>query len=661
MRSTFPAGWLLSTARRHRRLAIVSLALGLLAALACGVALARPWSAHIEVGGLLDGPFLRGFHAHEHDGEVNFRWSDVSSAVVLPGAGVAAVQLRVHSQADGKQLTIDDGGGATTLRLRPGWQTLWLAPRASQGSGDVRVAIATTPATSGADPRQLGVVLDWIDLGGQSAPAGQAALLGTIVALVVALAGWALGRAWAGVVAGAALGIGGLAALTWDGGAYRLLLTSYTGRLALTLALALALGAAVERGLARIAREPADGGGAWRHRLAAVVALVFLARLAGMAYPLAFISDIRFHLYRSELIRDGRLLELLLPNSSLTPMQWQSDITIPYSPLYYMLLAPAMWLPGSGPALAMMAFSSLVDALAALLAAALVILGGGGRRAALAAATLMGFLPFGLLVSVSWGLFPTLLGQCLALLAIVTWLWARPRLSRRRELWLVAAAMTLAYISYPTALLFLGVAWLALLALLALQRDASLRPTLLAGLIAAGASLALYYGWHIPALVSRTFPAVLGALAGEGDLHGGGRSLPPIGQIMWAPLWGQYGPLALGMAGGGALLLAGRLWRGRHALAPDCDDARRRMLATVLLAWCAAYPPFALADAYVPLVAKHVLHLLPAIAVLGGLLLEDLGRRRSGIALAGAAVALICWQGLALEVHQIIYAYVQLR
>ena len=439
MRSTFPAGWLLSTARRHRRLAIVSLALGLLAALACGVALARPWSAHIEVGGLLDGPFLRGFHAHEHDGEVNFRWSDVSSAVVLPGAGAAAVQLRVHSQADGKQLTIDDGGGATTLRLRPGWQTLWLAPRASQGSGDVRVAIATTPATSGADPRQLGVVLDWIDLGGQSAPAGQAALLGTIVALVVALAGWALGRAWAGVVAGAALGIGGLAALTWDGGAYRLLLTCYTGRLALTLALALALGAAVERGLA-----PADGGGAWRHRLAAVVALVFLARLAGMAYPLAFISDIRFHLYRSELIRDGRLLELLLPNSSLTPMQWQSDITIPYSPLYYMLLAPAMWLPGSGPALAMMAFSSLVDALAALLAAALVILGGGGRRGALAAATLMGFLPFGLLVSVSWGLFPTLLGQCLALLAIVTWLWARPRLSRRRELWLVAAAMTLA-------------------------------------------------------------------------------------------------------------------------------------------------------------------------------------------------------------------------
>jgi hypothetical protein len=56
-----------------------------------------------------------------------------------------------------------------------------------------------------------------------------------------------------------------------------------------------------------------------------------------------------------------------------------------------------------------------------------------------------------------------------------------------------------------------------------------------------------------------------------------------------------------------------------------------------------------------------VLHLLPLLALLGGLLLGRLAQNRAGLLLAGAVLALVCWQGVLLELDLIVYAFPQLK
>jgi hypothetical protein len=334
-------------------------------------------------------------------------------------------------------------------------------------------------------------------------------------------------------------------------------------------------------------------------------------------------------------------------------VQWELDVTIPRSPFYYILTVPVTFLPGHyGDELGMMAFSSAVDALAAVLAAILALYAGGGGRAAVMAALLVAVLPFGLLVIVSWGIFPTLLAQCLSLLALVVWLNLRPRLHERRVMLLLAAVLALAFLSYPTALAFLGATLALLLALLALRRDAATLPTLNAVLLALVVVGVLYYGWHIPALLTSTLPTLAGEAAGTGDANEITVTLQRTIDALWLQLADKFGALVLLLAAGGALalLLAG----------PHSDRAAYTRLC--LLAWGVSYVPFALIDEYVvTLILKQLVHLLPLLAILGGVLLGRLARRRWGRVVAGAILALVMWQGILLELDVILNAFTQLK
>jgi hypothetical protein len=115
----------------------------------------------------------------------------------------------------------------------------------------------------------------------------------------------------------------------------------------------------------------------------------------------------------------------------------------------------------------------------------------------------------------------------------------------------------------------------------------------------------------------------------------------------------KYGWLVLALAGGGALLLA----------ATRAPNEQARYARLVLLAWGLAFVPLALADAYiVTFILKHLLHILPLLALLGGLLLGGLTRRRAaGRVVALVVLALVLWQGLVLEVDVIINAFAQLK
>jgi hypothetical protein len=149
-------------------------------------------------------------------------------------------------------------------------------------------------------------------------------------------------------------------------------------------------------------------------------------------------------------------------------------------------------------------------------------------------------------------------------------------------------------------------------------------------------------------MVGETLPTLLGGATtgGTDDI-----TLQRTLDALWLQLADKYGALVLLLAAGGALLLAfGRL----------SEQARAARL--VLLAWGLAYVPLALADEYiVTFILKHVLHLLPLLALLGGLLLGRLAQNRAGLLLAGAVLALVCWQGVLLELDLIVYAFPQLK
>jgi hypothetical protein len=612
-----------------------AIALGVIISLTATFAPSTPWTATIDVGGPRDAPYLRGFYPREDNVDQTFRWSQGEATIMLPGVGAAPVELRLLGKAPGEVVRIDTGAGQSELTMRGAWQKVQLLPRPALWSGDLQVRITAPTLSIGDDPRKLGIVLDRIQLRGAGAtPFGLSFGLGFAAMLAALLVGRYTQRTWLGGLVGAALGLCCVALLA-SGNDARLLLASYTGRLALTLTLGGAICFGVERGLTALAQRNVINLRSAAVRWITAAALVaFLLRFGAMAYPTTVPIDLQFSLARATMVRDGQFLSLFLPNPSLTPTQWEVDGPIPRSPLYYLVTAPLTYLSGDGAALALMAFSSALDALAVVLIAMLVLRAGAGGRAAAMAGLLAGTLPLGLMTAVAWGVFPTLLAQFLALLALVVWLFLRPRLRERWALLACAGAFALAYLAYPTALMFLGLTWLFLIALLAVLRDPAVKSTFIAGLLAAAAAMILFYGWHIPALFTRTLPAMFGP---SGESSGGGSTIT-IGE-MWTtiqhPLVVHHGSLALTLAGAGMALLLTR--RNSH-----------RTRASVLVgAWLLAYIPLALANGFVvTLILKHLLYMLPVTAMLGGLLLGKFAQRPAGRFLAAALLAFVFWQGL---------------
>lgn len=635
---------------------ISALGTGLLATLVIALVLLPSWYTRIDVGGLFDSPYLKNFHKTEYSSEheVSFRWSRPEAALILPGVGkLSSLELRLHSNTTGLPLRLYDGNREISFEVRNGWQHVLLLPEHTVWSGDVTIHMAIPAQVSPDDPRERGIVLDTITLHGQEGTflLGPAILFGLCIAMVTILMIWLSQRVWAGILVGILLISIVVTALSVQQGNYRLFITNFSERLLLVLVCANLLAVGLASLLARLAEQGIVSlSVSGRRALVSAALIAFVIRFGAMAYPLTYISDIWPIMNRAQMVRDGELMTLFFPNRALTPFQWDMDVTIPRSPFYYIITSPLTLLPGHGSYLAMMAFSSAVDALAVVLVAVLVLHTGGSGRAAALAALLAGIVPLGLQLVASWGIFPTLLAQCLVLLVAVLWLFLRPQLHQFQTGVIWTVVLTLAYLAYPTALVFFGISWLCLLMLLILRRDSSTVPTLLAGMAAASLAMIFFYGWHIPAFVSETLPEIAGKLQG-GSLMGDTPSIFEIVDSLWVPLYATYGLLLLGLALGGVLLVIS-----------STLHTQTIYTSILLLAWCAAYPPLALVDRYIAtLILKHILYVLPILAIFGGLFLGKLVQRRWGNAVAGALLGLIFWETLLLGFEIIVYAYPQLK
>jgi hypothetical protein len=644
----------------NKNVIMPALCAAILATIFAAFGLARPWTGTIDVGNTSqDYPYIRKFHTWEYSNFylVRFRWSSPSASLVLPGAGrLVPIVMRVYSDQKTQHIRLENGDGSPfDFALRQGWQRVQFLPQPNRWNGNVDIHFTTPTQISASDGRKRGVAFDWIRLHGQqqSPHPAQAIFIGLSIGLATLLAGWSTRRLWVSIVTAGTLIAASMLILMLKHGAWRLMLTAYTGRLVLVLASAVLLVHLLGRFVnhpslqKNIALLPATA-----HALVGTSLVAFVVRFGLMTYPLNYIIDIKYHFGRAVMVRAGKFLDLFLPNPMVTPVQWDPALIVPYAPLYYILNAPLTYLPGNSGVLAMMAFSSAVDALSVLFVGILVLLAGGSRRAAVIATLLAGTMSFGLLMVASWGHLPTLLGQCLMLFTMILWLRLRQRLNERQVRLALLSVMTLAYLSYTLVPMFLGITWSIFLLILLLRRDPTMMPLMRVGLLAALLAILLFYGWHISPLVSKTLPAMMGKVAPTTS-NTPGLSFWSIVVLLWHPLQTQFHAIILSAAACGALLMDGR--RVRHSQS-------KADIRSLFIAWAATYPFIAFASMHMMTFNwKDVLYMLPLVSIFAGLFLGKLAHRRWGGIIAVAIILFVFWDGMAFMAHQIVHAYTELK
>lgn len=632
--------------------ALLTLVIGML------LAYRQPMEIVIQVGRSTSWPFVEGFFAAEKDDArgLRWRWSEAAATIGAPYAGrVSSLTLRFNGEQNGPPLTVQAAGGPPlVLPSRVGWQTLALPITDGRlhweriASPLIRLE-TTARQRSVEDTRPLGVAVAEARLQvlpGPPPPALVALLLATLVLSMGLLAVLRVPLPW---LFGCLIAV--LLSLLLASPFWRLYLTAYAGRLVWVLLLAGGLYGGLRWGLPRLWQVLGVRVSLPTTRLLiGLVLLHFVLRFGALSYPLTYSSDLYGHVKRANIAASGQLLRLFLPEPERAPVQWGVSVAVPYSPFYYYVGGLLVRLfPFFPPILVIDAFSALVEAATPLLLAILLLCYGLGARAAVWTTALYGLVPFGYLATVGWALFPTMLGQSLALGALAlaaTWFPERP--SRRVLRWQIVL-LTLAFVAYLTALTFLAQAWVVLLLISMFWYRQAVRPLLITGLAAGLGALILYYGWQAPALIGQALPALEAKAGGEGVGMARGMIGPlAFGEFLWERLekwfpWLLTLPALLGLA-----LLTVR--------------PRRRVLLALVVAWCSIYPPFMLLDRFLPLLDKPQFHMLPALALLAGIGAAGLARRGRVARLVPLSLALLLgWQLYGLIVQVVIWNYGNLK
>lgn len=610
--------------RRQRDLAAAG-ALLLLALLAGLLAYQAAPTSRLDIGTTYAEPYLSRFYAPETNDQFDYAFSTDGSEIRLPGMGRGAHRLRLRASGyrgpgvAPPALTLHSGGrpiGSVALRERPAVYHL-LAPSAD---GDLTLRWnSSTFSPSRDDPRKLGVAADWLELTPLDRGAAPGQLL--ILALLAPLAYALLRRLAVGPLPAAALAAGAALALAGLLAFERLWWANYTPRLLGLLAgLHLALWP-LQRLTGWLLRQ---GGAALSARnsvrLWRIMLLAALVKIGGVVHPQIIVFDQRWHVPRTMMVLDGRVVELLVP-SRVTLLGGTVGLEgghFPYSPLWYLITAPFGWL-GLDLGIASNTLNAALDVSRSLLIAYIALRLFSSQRAALWAAGLYHLLgmPYYLL---SWGNWPTQLGLWGGLVLIAAAVSTFERPADRRRLALLTAAGLLAILSYTvlgivscTAIGTLAILeWLRRRDPLAPQRGrALLGALLLAELLA----FALYHIWYVPTLLAQTLPAITQAMTAEQrELNG----LPKPNLLGDLQVNGNYALnhltwLVLGLLPPGALLA----WRR--------TGASGRML---LLAWLITLVVFSLFSwAVADMIFKHIFFTLPLVAMLGGLVLAALWSR----------------------------------
>jgi hypothetical protein len=333
--------------------------------------------------------------------------------------------------------------------------------------------------------------------------------------------------------------------------------------------------------------------------------------------------------------------------------QWGLQVSLPYSPLFYLFAAPlSLFWPDYHNVNLLVAVNDLASWLEATqlfllyLIVRLACRSAGSGWAGILAGALFGFYPLSFLLFSDGG-YNSIFSAWLSLLFVallVDWLRLRET-GGNPSRWLVAwliLTLAAALLAHTSTLLLLG-CLVALFTLLLLLRRYT-RPTGkrvgLIGLAGMGLALVLYYGWYVPGLLIKTLPTILGKLESGGVGQESVKLGGPLLSGFWPQLWEhfRFWPF-LGLLGFLLLELkfkrtetdAGEVTRPPALERPEPKRSPFDSPVNLLWwSWLLAFLVFSLLDLRVNLLQKHMLFVAPLFCLGTGLALTQLWELAKG-------------------------------
>jgi hypothetical protein len=600
------------------------LALVLLAAAAL---LLPPVAAHHARPAVLNlGPndfdYVTGFREDwERDRLTRFHWTTPHATVRLPilapGEGHRlTMRVRRHLlepatvtvRAEDRIVSVFD----IQADPRVAYRTIAVDLPSLEGRGPFRVTIDSTSA----DPRPLGLAIDWLQLERVGTAARFDLLRGTRLAiLLLVVVAFVAPRVAGATTRAAALHGFALTSLLAAGCAWDILAAERIAREGCAVYLAVAVVAALVARwrLSRSALEIADS------RIAGALTIIVLAalalRLAILLHPQFYYPDVRVHaLFAWQLARRGLIgfLRTFTENQYRYSLGLQMEnghwYAFPYPPAFYLLCWPLVALARMRPEVAVSVLAAAVNSLEAFLVFGIARRLRAPAWTAVAAAGAAALLPL-FLARLSLAYFPALVGHAVDAVVIL-YLIARLReLDRPRVVLTLGALIALALLTYTQSLLNFAVLMpLFLVVLLARDHAAETRRRA-AGLVVAGAlgavlSLVVFYGRYVPTFIDMqrgvpmpeerillekpSTPVPAEELAPqEPDDPFAGPTVDPwrgVRKAAWR-LYVFYGVFALAVVAGLVLV-----WRAQTSWP----------YAAFVLAWSATYPALNLLSAGLP-------------------------------------------------------------
>ncbi len=600
-----------------------------------------PVSYSVDVGSGRDTPFIEGFNAPlfplPGGSPGNYRTTSAHAYVIVPGVGSDnSFKVTLRMAADGGPALKGDtrinanGREVGRVRLGNGWQDV-VVTATSGPSGvfnaanlDLEIVSPTELAEGG---EQRGALVDRVtieqvgSIGVLSrSPAHESGLLLGLLLLylLVARSGGVVARLPSRRLA---LCVTTLTAaiVAWALAVYRVDVLVALPHTLMTLALGYLLFVAAVHLLPRISGRATP---ATLRPVATTLALAFMLRYGFSALPQAQVIDLPYHLKWLKTLLGGDFLALYLPSAgglSSVPPEWNLNVLIPKSPLFYVALWPLGFFRAIALGPAILLVTSLFDTSVVLLL--FVLLRRVSFKAALWSALLYAVMPLAMR-AFAFGILPTILAQALALLVIAIPVLFPDGLRRPLPFagWVLLLAASL--VAFPTALafnsfvlIFSGVGW-------AWQRAAPRSTlTLLAGgfAIAVVLSFVAYYGLYIGPFLAQTLPAMQGGVRSHGqELWPGG--LPEL--IGWTAGYSISWVLWLLLPTGIWLL-----WQSGTSPQRAGQSLRQRLasrMAILMLAWLIIFVLGVALNLRFDMIGKHIYYTMPATAIAGGLVLSHL-------------------------------------
>lgn len=463
-----------------------------------------------------DVDYVTGFREDwERDHATRFHWTTPHASVRLPlaiqGEGLR-LSLRVRRHlVEPSIVTIKVGRALVsefTIQADP--QVAYRIVEAAIPPLDSPAPFVLTIDSVSADPRPLGVALDWLQVARTSSSGRFDVLSSTRLALlaIVLVAFLAPRLAGAPLVLSAAhataIAIAAAIGAWWDVLACERIAREGTGAYVAVATVAVILARSRRMRSALAITEPPLGGA-----LTTIVLVAVAIRLVVLLHPQFYYPDVRIHaLFAWQLARRG-LVDFL---RHFTESQYRYSLGLqmehghwyafPYPPAFYVLCWPMVRLARLRPEVAVSVLAAAVNSLEGFLVFALARRLRASPWTGVSAAACAAVLPL-FIARLSLAYFPAMVGHAVDTIVILFLVSKLAELARPRIVVALAALIALALLTYTQSLLnfavlvpLFGLVWLAS------DRSVVARRRLL-GLIAAGAlggvlSLVAFYGRYVP-------------------------------------------------------------------------------------------------------------------------------------------------------------------